>query len=304
MNQHTFHIEEDDSGLRLDKFLSEQVAGLSRVQLQAMIKAGEVQVNAKAAKPALRLEAGDRVQVTLPEAAPAPSVEAEALPLDVLYEDEHLALINKAAGMVVHPALGSENGTLVNALLHRYPQVRQVGDDPNRVGIVHRLDKETSGLILVALTSAAQSALMAQFKARQVKKTYWALTERSPDSDTGRIDAPLGRSPTQRKKMAVVGGGRESETEFRVLQRFQPQALLEVYPLTGRTHQIRVHLAFINCPIVGDSIYGFRKPSLKSRLFLHAKAITFTHPATGESMSFDVALPAPLQQVLAQLAQD
>ena len=262
-----------------DRLAGPQSLGLSRVRVQQLIKEGFVTVNGRAGKPAYRLEGGEQVIVELAPAIVAPpdanaNVLPEALPLDVIYDDPVMAAINKPAGMVVHPAVGHQTGTLVNAILARWPQVAQVGGE-DRAGIVHRLDMDTSGVILIAKTEAARLALMAQFAARTVQKRYLALVEGVPETQSGQIEAPIGRDPDRRKQMAIMPtnrGGREAVSQYRVLHMYDGFALLEVFPKTGRTHQIRVHLAFIGHPIVGDAVYGPRKPRMKlDRHFLHAE---------------------------------
>jgi 23S rRNA pseudouridine1911/1915/1917 synthase len=312
---HTFVPSPSALGERLDKFLTDQLAAqglvLSRVRVQQLIKSGAVQVNRKATKPAYRLEPGDQVVVQLSAEFLAPSeasaaVEPEPLPLRFLYRDEAIVAIDKPAGMVVHPAAGNRRGTLVNALLAHFPQVAAVGGE-NRAGIVHRLDKDTSGVILVALSEAARLHLMAQFAARSVQKRYLALVDGAPNTVDGIINAPIGRDPTQRKRMAIVStnrGGREAISHFRILERFAQHTLLEVLPQTGRTHQIRVHLAFIGCPIVGDSVYGRRKATLKlGRHFLHAESLSFQN-LVGARVRVQAPLPAELERILAWLRSE
>lgn len=288
-------------GERLDKALAARVDSLSRVQIQALIRDGLVTVNAGFVKASYRLDAGDVVAVRVPVPEPERDPEPETIPLVILYEDEHLAVIDKPAGMVVHPAYGHTSGTLVNAVLARWPQIATF-DEPERAGIVHRLDKETSGVILVAKTPAVQDYLRAQFKARQVEKQYLALIEGTPDTPEGLIDAPIGRDPKQRKRMAVTREGREAVTEYHVLEHYADHSLVEVFPKTGRTHQIRVHMAFIGHPVVGDTVYGHRKQRIKmKRHFLHAAAITFALPEHGDLLTVESPLPVPLQDVLSKL---
>ncbi|MCS6871899.1 MAG: RluA family pseudouridine synthase, partial [Anaerolineae bacterium] len=231
------------------------------------------------------------------------ALQPEPLPLHILYNDGQIVAIDKPAGIVVHPAAGNTSGTLVNALLAHFPQVASVGGE-NRAGIVHRLDKDTSGVILVALSEPARLHLMSQFAARTVRKRYLALVDGAPNTLSGIINAPIGRDPMQRKRMAVLPvnrGGREAVSHFRVLERFAQHTLLEVLPQTGRTHQIRVHLAFIGCPIVGDAVYGRRKQTLKlSRHFLHAESLTFRNMA-GEAVHVQALLPPELERVLLKL---
>ncbi|MFQ3535111.1 MAG: RluA family pseudouridine synthase [Aggregatilineales bacterium] len=312
--RHIFRFTPDVQahGERLDKFLTDQLAAqgviLSRVRVQALIKEGGVRVNGLSQKPAYRLEPDDQLEVTLtPEFLAPPDVNAnvqpEHLPLQILYNDGQIIAVDKPAGMVVHPAVGNRQGTLVNALLAHFPQVAAVGG-ANRAGIVHRLDKDTSGVILVALSEAARLHLMGQFAARTVSKRYIALVEGAPSTLKGLINAPIGRDPDQRKRMAILSanrGGREAISHFSVLERFAAHTLLEVLPRTGRTHQIRVHLAFIGCPIVGDTVYGRRKPTLKlGRHFLHAESLTFMNMA-GQVVRVQAPLPPELEHALMSL---
>ncbi len=288
-------------GERLDKALAAHFADLSRVQIQSLIRDRLVTVNDGFVKASYRLENGDAIHVRVPVAEKEQAPQPETIPLVILYEDDNLAVIDKPAGMVVHPAYGHTSGTLVNAVLAHWPQLATI-DGPERAGIVHRLDKETSGVILVAKTSAAQDSLRAQFKDRQVEKRYLALIEGLPDTPEGLIDAPIGRDPNQRKRMAVTRDGREAVTEYHVLEHYADHSLVEVFPKTGRTHQIRVHMAFIGHPVVGDTVYGRRKQRIKmKRHFLHAAAITFTLPDKGELITVEAPLPVPLQDVLNKL---
>lgn len=292
-------------GARLDHAIVAHIGGrLSRAQLQALIAAGAVTVNGRHVKAGSRLKGGERVRLEVPRKAGPERVQPEALPLAVVYEDDELAVIDKPAGMTVHPGVNNESGTLVSALLARWPQIAQMAVEEKRAGIVHRLDKDTSGLIVVAKQDAARRRLTEQFQARTVEKRYLALLERRPQTDTGRVEAPIARDPNQRKRMAVVRGGRPAVTEFRVLDdNFSGgQALVEVQIFSGRTHQIRVHMAFIGCPVVGDTVYGFRKQRFRlKRHFLHAARLAFDHPRTGERLAFESPLPAGLQDLLEKL---
>lgn len=291
-------LRAESSGERLDKYLAECVDYLSRAQIQALIRQGLVTVNDRPAKASLRLEGGEVIRLLVPPLATPDEPEPEAIPLMVLYEDEHVAVVDKPAGMVVHPAFGHQSGTLVNAVLARWPQIAEFAE-AGRAGIVHRLDKDTSGVILIAKTPLALNSLRAQFKARQVHKRYLALVEGVPGTTEGVIDAPIGRDPKRRKQMAVLREGREAITEFRVLDMFAAHSLLEAWPKTGRTHQIRVHLAFIGHPVVGDTVYGRRKQTLKlSRHFLHAASVNFTIPGTERRITVESPLPSTLQNVL------
>ena len=287
-------------GERLDKITPAHVPDLSRATAQRLIKAGEVTVNGRPSKPSYRVQVGDEVVVRVPTEMPAPVVP-ENIPLDVIYEDDALLVVNKPAGMVVHPAYGHASGTLVNAVLAHCPQIADVGG-PDRAGVVHRLDKDTSGLILIAKDGVTRAALQRQFKRRQVAKTYLALVEGQMQPREGVVEAPVGRDKRQRKKMAVVRSGREARTLYRAIEYFADHTLLEVRPHTGRTHQVRVHLSWLGYPIVGDAVYGrHRQRLLRGRHFLHAARIRFSHPATSEEVEFEATLPPELAAVLDQL---
>lgn len=302
-DQKTLEFTVEAAGERLDKLLLAQIAELSRTQIQNLIKDGSVTVNGSPAKPGVKLRGGETIHVTLPKPQ-APDVLPEDIPLTVLYDDPDIAVIDKPAGLVVHPAAGNQSGTLANAILARWPEIAEI--DNGRIGIVHRLDKETSGLLVIAKHLTAMNHLMAQFQNRTVEKIYLALLERTPVTSTGRIDAPIGRDPQQRKRMAVIRNGKPAVTEFTVIDdHFRDnRALVRVKLHTGRTHQIRVHMAFIGCPIVGDSVYGFRKQAVRlKRTFLHATRLCFDHPRTGERLCFDSPLPSGLQNLLDKLRQ-
>lgn len=300
----TIYLTADDSSPRLDQYVAAMLTGVSRSEVQRLIKAGAIRVNGEPAKASLRLEPGDEVAIDLPQPE-AQTVEAQSLPLVVLYEDADLVVIDKPAGMVVHPAYGNREGTLVNAALAQWPEMRAVGDDESRAGVVHRLDKDTSGVIALARTPAALESLQDQFKARTTEKHYLALVEGVPSSSSGIIDAPIGRDPKRRKRMAVLRGGREAQTRYDVLEDLQSNALIDAAPRTGRTHQIRVHLAWLGHPVVGDRLYGFRKQRIRlRRLFLHAASLSLDHPTTGERMTFESPLPASLEDVLAKLRRN
>ncbi len=292
-----------EGGERLDRFVADSLPQLSRSAVQRLIKDGEIQVNGQPAKASLRLEAGDRVQITLPPDEPT-DIQPESIPLDVLYEDEDLAAVNKPAGMVVHPAYGHTTGTLVNAALARWPEMAAAGG-MERAGIVHRLDKDTSGVIVLAKSAAALEALQAQFKARTVHKRYLALVEGVPATPGGLIDAPIGRDQKQRKRMAVRHDGRKAVTRYTLLEDLDSHALLALEPQTGRTHQIRIHLAWLGHPVVGDQVYGFRKQRIKmKRLFLHAAELQVDSPTSGDRLTFEAPLPAGLQNILDKLRQN
>ncbi|MEZ0397004.1 MAG: RluA family pseudouridine synthase [Anaerolineales bacterium] len=290
---------------RLDVFLTACLPEFSRARLQGLIRDGFVRVDGRVVVKAGRdLEPGARLEVRIPPPAPS-GLTAENIPLTVIFENQDVLIVDKPAGMVVHPSPGHERGTLVHAALGHAPELEGVGGE-ERPGIVHRLDKETSGLILIAKNERAHRWLQDQFRDRRVEKVYLALVDGAPPTPAGRVEAPLGRSATHRKLMAVVppGKGREAISEYRTLERFGRHTLLEVRPHTGRTHQIRVHLAFLGCPVAGDTIYGRRKPTLPlARHFLHAYRLTITLPGEEQARTFEVPLPAELQAVLEQLRQ-
>jgi 23S rRNA pseudouridine1911/1915/1917 synthase len=303
MSENTVEFTAFKAGERLDKLVVARLGELSREQVQAMIKDGRVTVDGTSVKAGIKLRGGELVRVILPEVIEQ-SIEPEDIALNVIHEDDSLAVIDKPAGLVVHPGLGNKSGTLVNAILARWPQIATMEDPDQRRGIVHRLDKETSGLILVAKDAAALANLMGQFQARTVEKVYIALLERRPKTTTGRIDAPIARDPRQRKRMAVTRDGKPAVTEFAIIDDHftLDRALVEFRPETGRTHQIRVHAAFIGCPVVGDRVYGFRKQRVKlKRHFLHAAKLSIDHPLSGDRLDFEAPLPGGLQNLLDKL---
>ncbi len=292
----------ESTGERLDKAISAHVPDLSRAAAQRLIKegAGAVTVNGRPSKPSYRVQERDEIFVRIPAEMPE-EAQAEDIPLSIIYEDDVLLVVDKPAGMVVHPALGHTSGTLVNAVLAHCPQSAGAGG-PERAGIVHRLDKDTSGLIIVAKDEETRAALQRQFKHRQVAKTYLALVEEQVQPREGIIEAPIGRDKRQRKKMAVLRRGREASTMYRALEYFPHHTLLEVKPHTGRTHQIRVHLAWLGHPVVGDTVYGRRRQRLlRERHFLHAARLRFTHPVTGAEIECKAPLPSELEAVLRRL---
>jgi 23S rRNA pseudouridine1911/1915/1917 synthase len=294
------HIFECRTAERLDKFLVQCLPDFSRSRLQALIKEGQVQVDqAVVTKTGYDLTPGSQVVVNIPPVQPTQLV-AEDIPLKVIFENDDLVIIDKPAGMVVHPAAGHAQGTLVNAILAHDPNLEGVGGE-QRPGVVHRLDKDTSGLIVIAKNDAALQWFQDQFRQRQVKKIYLALSDGHPPTPVGRIEAAIGRDPSLRKQMAIVPDrkGREAVSEYKVLESFRDHTLFEMHPATGRTHQIRLHLAFIGCPIVGDTLYGRRHPSLPlKRQFLHAARLTILLPGEQAPRTFDSPLPPDLQQTL------
>lgn len=291
---------QEKSAERLDKFLVGCLPDLSRSRLQSLIKNGLVKVNGSVIlKTGQVVEPGSQVEVVLPPPQPV-EIIAEEIPLNIIYENDDLVVIDKPAGMVVHPANGHSQGTLVNAVLAHAPDMEGISGE-QRPGIVHRLDKDTSGLILIAKNDRTLHWLQDQFRLRLVRKVYQALSDGHPPTPKGRIEAAIGRDPSLRKQMAIVPDekGRAAASEYQVLERFHEHTLFEVHPETGRTHQIRLHLAFIGCPIVGDLIYGRKKPSLPiKRQFLHAARLTITLPGDKQPRTFDSQLPPELQQVL------
>ncbi|MFQ5895726.1 MAG: RluA family pseudouridine synthase [Nitrospinota bacterium] len=326
---------------RLDRFLAESLTDLTRSRLKRLIQSGRVRVNGEVATKAGRaLRAGDRVEVELPPPEP-PALEAEPIPLEVLYEDPHLLVLDKPPGLPVHPGAGMRRGTLVNALLHRCPDLSGIGG-AERPGIVHRLDKDTSGLLIVAKNDRSHLSLSRALKERRIRRQYLAIVRGEPRAERGRVEAPIGRHPTRRREMAAVRqGGRPAVTEWRVVERLGGYALLELTLGTGRTHQVRVHMRRIGHPVLGDPVYGGRaapgeRPSLSSpprrpglqrrghprsgpvaggpeggrgrgdevfigRQALHAFRLSLEHPVTGEALSFEAPLPEDMRRALAAL---
>jgi 23S rRNA pseudouridine1911/1915/1917 synthase len=287
----------EDKGTRLDVFLAGRFPEFTRSRLKNLIDEGQATVNNKKVKPGQKLEPGDAVELDVPELR---EIEArpEDIPLDIVYEDSSLMVINKCRGLVVHPAAGNERGTLVNALLHHCHDLSGIAGEI-KPGIVHRLDKDTTGLLVVAKTDAAHLSLSAQISKKTAQRIYLALVEGNVAEDSGRIDAALGRSRTDRKKIAVTEDGRQAATRFYVLERFGDYTLVEAHLETGRTHQIRVHMKHIGHPVVGDPVYGFKRQrfNLEGQL-LHAARLEFTHPETGERLKFEAAIPEDFQKVL------
>ncbi|PPD58230.1 RluA family pseudouridine synthase [Dehalogenimonas etheniformans] len=288
----------DNTEVRLDKFVAEKIPTLSRVKVRELIDGGFVKVNGKAVKPSYLLNTGDRIVAEIP--LPPPSNHpAEHIPLKVIYEDEDLAVIDKPRGLTTHPAPGHPDGTLLNALLAKYPELAEEGGE--RPGIVHRLDKDTSGLMVVARSRQAQAALSAQFKERTVTKTYLVLVKGKLEPRSGIIEAAIGRHPANRKKMAVTEDGREAKSQYRVIQYYKGYTFVEVRIFTGRTHQIRVHLAAIGFPVVGDETYGM-KSELFLRQFVHSHRLGFKQPKTDALLSFTSELAPDLAAGLAKLS--
>lgn len=284
-------------GARLDRLLADQRPDLSRAFVRTLIETGNATVDGKPAKPGLRLAGGERITLLVPVAPPL-TLEGEDIPIPILYEDEDLLVVDKPAGLVVHPAAGHERGTLVHALLGRGGELAGIGASP-RPGIVHRLDKDTSGVLVVAKTAQGERQLARQIREREVVKKYLALVEGHPSPPQGRIEAPIARDPRHRQRMAVVAGGREAITDYRTVRSIGPFSLLEVNLITGRTHQIRVHLAAIGHPVVGDPLYGRPRKGGPSRQFLHATRIGFRRPRDGAWTEVESPLPKDLADWLA-----
>jgi 23S rRNA pseudouridine1911/1915/1917 synthase len=291
---------------RLDKFLVEQLQEFSRSRIQGLVSDGFVDVDGHRAKKAGQtLDSGSNVTVRIPPPVPTDLVPEE-IPLDILFENEDLLVVNKPAGMVVHPAVGHASGTLVNAVLGYDPEIEGIGGE-ERPGVVHRLDKETSGVILLAKNERAHRWLQDQFRLRKVEKTYLALVDGKPPTPSGRVEAHIGRDPSHRKRMAIVpeSRGREAISEYKTLETFKAQTLLEFHPLTGRTHQIRLHCAFLGCPIVGDEVYGRKKQSIPmDRHFLHARSLKIVLPGERKPRFFEAPLPEELERVLDLLRKE
>jgi len=286
----TYLVPAEASGQRLDAFLAE-VSGLSRARVQRLIDDGLALVDGRTRKPSRAVKAGAAIEVRIPEAVPL-ELLPESVPLDILYEDEELLVLNKPAGLVVHPGAGRTSGTLVHALLAHCAKLPGIGG-VERPGIVHRLDRDTSGIMVVAKTERAHQSLAQQFKARKVRKRYLCLVHGTVEQGAGRIEAPIARRAHDRQRMGVREGGRAARTEFRVARHFPGRTLLEVLPETGRTHQIRVHLAHLGHPVVGDRVYGGRRDRHGDapRQMLHAWRLGFHHPVTGAWLEFTAPPP-------------
>jgi 23S rRNA pseudouridine1911/1915/1917 synthase len=295
-----FAVRTEPPGGRLDRLLVEALPFLSRSRVQDLIRSGKVHLNGVVAdKPGLRVAGGEKLSVELPPAQPTHLVP-EPIPLDVLYEDEHVLAVNKPAGMVVHPSPGHERGTLVHAVLAHCPDLPGVGG-VSRPGVVHRLDRDTSGVIIFAKDDATHQTLQDAFRSRQVEKTYLAIVDGYPPTPTGRIEAPLGRDPRSRVRMKVGTRqpSREATTVYKMEETYRDHALLEVRPVTGRTHQIRVHLAFLGCPVAGDTVYGRTRRSLPvGRHMLHAWKLRLVLPGRSEAATLTAPIPSDFEDAL------
>ena len=304
-NFHTL-VFDDFSEERIDKYLTAQFPDVSRSQIRRLIDEGHVLINGiQPRKSGQLLEKGDRVEITFPPPIPLDLI-AEDIPLEIIHEDKNVLVINKPAGMVVHPAAGHHAGTLVHAILAHVPDLEGIGG-VQRPGIVHRLDKDTSGIIMVAKNQAAHVWLQRQFKSRDMDKIYLALVDGHPTTSEGRIIAPIYRDRSNRQKMAIApeGKGKYAETDYEVIRNYHSHTMLRVHPVTGRTHQIRVHLSSIRIPIVGDKIYGLKNPSVPiGRHFLHAAEIDIRLPGEKQRTKFRAELPPELELVLDGLIKE
>lgn len=296
-----FTIEEQDVGIRIDAFLSERIEGQSRSYIQKLIEQEQVLVNGKSSKSNYKLRKNDSIQVQIPDPVPL-EVIAEEIDLNIVYEDEDVIVINKPQGMVVHPAHGNYTGTIVNALLSHCDNLSGI-NGVMRPGIVHRIDKDTSGIIVIAKNNEAHVSLSEQLKEHSITRRYNALVEGKVKNDEGTIETLIGRNPKDRKEMAVVArNGKRAVTHYKVLERFDSFTLIEASLETGRTHQIRVHMAHIGHPIVGDPVYGYKKQRFETQgQLLHARVLGFVHPCTGEYMEFEAVLPDYFEKILDKL---
>jgi 23S rRNA pseudouridine1911/1915/1917 synthase len=309
-NALSFHVTETEAGARLDAYLAAQITGWSRARLQRLIESGDVLVNSKLAKASYKVAAKDEIEVELAP-APASNFTPENIPLEIVFEDDYVIVINKPAGLVVHPAAGIQSGTLANALAYHFQRLSNAGSI--RPGIVHRLDKDTSGLLVAAKTESSHENLSDQFRAREVFKSYIALVYGVVKQESGRIEQPIARDPRNRTRMAIVAGGRGALSLYKVRRSYDSFTLLDVELKTGRTHQIRVHLSWFKHPVVGDELYGGGRDNnvqdvqLRARIrklkrqFLHAEQLSFQHPQTGEQMRFVAPLPPELTDLLETL---
>lgn len=297
MTKFTHNVTEAEAKTRVDQMLTQLVKGVSRAQIQTWIKLGLVMVNGEEVKANYRIQENDQINWSKPEIETI-EIEPEAIPLDIIYEDDDLLVVNKPKGMVVHPAAGHQSGTLVHALLHHTDQLATINED-DRPGIVHRLDRDTSGLLVVAKTNEAYESLVEQLKERSAKRSYLALVHGAIPHEYGTIEAPIGRNPKDRQSMAVVDKAKEAVTYFEVIERInQKYTVIKCSLKTGRTHQIRVHMKYIGFPIVGDPKYGRKKSIQEDGQALHACELGFNHPRTKEWMNFEVDPPQSFNNYL------
>lgn len=304
MEVREFNIDQEDEGKRLDFFLSEKIEGYSRSYMQKLINEGHCKVNGKIAKPKLKLREGEKAEVEIPDPVPL-GVEPENIELDIIYEDNDIIIINKPQGMVVHPAHGNYSGTVVNALLEHCKNLSDYNsltgiNGVMRPGIVHRIDKDTSGVIVVAKTNEAHLSLSEQLKKHTITRKYAALLEGRLKNDSGKVETLIGRDPKDRKQMAVVKvNGKNAITHYRVLERFENHTFIEAVLETGRTHQIRVHMAALGHPVVGDKVYGYNKQRFDTKgQLLHARVLGFNHPTKNEYVEFEAELPDYFEKIL------
>jgi 23S rRNA pseudouridine1911/1915/1917 synthase len=291
----------DSPGIRLDVYICQSVEGLSRSSVQKLIEDGHVKVNGEPGKPSRKVKIGDSILVHVPPPEPSPELVPEEVPLTVVYEDNDLLVVNKPPGLTVYPAPGHPRHTLMNAILAHCPEIAGI-ESSVRPGVVHRLDKDTSGLMVIAKNKAAQLNLASQIKSHRTLKKYMVLVKGAVSPDQGTIEAPIGRHPKDRKRMAVLENGRQSRTLYRVTKRFKDYSLVEATLQTGRTHQIRVHFSHKGWPVVGDSTYGVRVPWL-GRQFVHAWTLGFRLPGSGEYVEFQAELPTDLREALEAIAR-
>lgn len=290
-------VTEEYDGLRLDLYLVQEMECYSRSFFQNLIKEGSVTINGKPIKPNYKVSSGDEVEIRLPVPTEM-TLEPENIELDIVYQDDDIVVVNKPQGMVVHPAPGNYTGTLVNALLYHVKTLSGINED-TRPGIVHRIDKDTSGLLVVAKNDRSHVELAKQLKEKKVLRQYYALVINNINSDNGTVDAPIGRHPVNRKKMAVVSSGRNAVTHYKVIERFGQYTLIEAQLETGRTHQIRVHMAHIGHPVVGDPVYGPAKQKFTlNGQTLHARRLGLVHPSTGQYMEFQAPIPEYFEKLL------
>lgn len=297
-----YTLKVTDSDIRLDKYISEHIENLSRTRVKELIKEKNILVNKKQEKVSYKVQAGDEISVTVPAVKPL-DLTPENIPLDIVYEDDDVIVVNKPQGMVVHPSAGHPDHTLVNALLYH---TRNLAASPEgfRPGIVHRIDKDTSGLLMIAKNSQARESLEKQLANKTNERYYLAIVHGNFGEENGKIDAPIGRNPNDRKKMAVVENGKNAVTHFKVLEQFKNYSLIKCKLETGRTHQIRVHLSYIGHPIAGDPLYGPKKTLKGSGQFLHAEVLGFKHPKTGKQLTFEVKPPKIFEDTLNELRRE
>lgn len=301
-DEFTVSYHEGEEILRIDKYLPTCYEDMTRSELKKYFDEGKIKVNGKLVKPSYKVEDGDLIEIEELDDVIS-TVIPEKIDLDIVYEDDDILVVNKPSGMVVHPAPGHLTGTLVNALMYHYQTLSTINGE-NRAGIVHRIDKDTSGLLIVCKNNYAHRNISEQIKDKRAKRTYWAIVTGSIGHNLGKIDAPIGRDPDNRQKMAVVASGKSAVTHFRVLDRFHDFTLLELELETGRTHQIRVHMAYINHPVYGDPMYGVKKQVNEFGQYLHAKKIGFYHPRTNQFMEFEVDLPNEFKDMLEELRRE